>query len=68
MNDNVFNIFIADVDWSFIVSIDWFQICLTSYRNHYYMFARSLEEADVEYYNNIMQSVAQYAQTGKITE
>ncbi|XP_018312143.1 uncharacterized protein vret isoform X2 [Mycetomoellerius zeteki] len=39
------------------------KICLTSYRNHYYMFARSLEEADVEYYNNIMQSVAQYAQT-----
>jgi len=30
------------------------------------MFARSLEETEVEYYNNIMQSVAQYAQTGKI--
>jgi len=30
------------------------------------MFARSLEEAEVESYNNIMQSVAQYAQTGKI--
>ncbi|XP_018372294.1 PREDICTED: uncharacterized protein LOC108767096 isoform X2 [Trachymyrmex cornetzi] len=39
------------------------KICLTSYRNHYCMFARSLEEADVEYYNNVMQSVAQYAQT-----
>jgi len=32
------------------------------------MFARSLEEVDVEYYNNVMQSVAQYAQTGKISE
>ncbi|KAG5329270.1 RNF17 protein, partial [Acromyrmex charruanus] len=39
------------------------KICLTSYRNHYCMFARSLEEVDVEYYNNVMQSVAQYAQT-----
>ncbi|KYM94453.1 hypothetical protein ALC62_14896 [Cyphomyrmex costatus] len=39
------------------------KICLTSYRNYYYMFARSLEEADVEHYNNVMQSVAQYAQT-----
>ncbi|XP_018341604.1 PREDICTED: uncharacterized protein LOC108748097 isoform X2 [Trachymyrmex septentrionalis] len=39
------------------------KICLTSYRNHYCMFARSLEEVDVEYYNNVMQSVAHYAQT-----
>ncbi|XP_025269700.1 uncharacterized protein LOC105254637 isoform X2 [Camponotus floridanus] len=39
------------------------QICLTSYRNHYYMFARSLDEEAVEYYNNIMQRVAQCART-----
>ncbi|XP_071557115.1 uncharacterized protein Vret isoform X2 [Temnothorax nylanderi] len=39
------------------------KVCLTSYRNHYYMFVRSLDEEEVEYYNNVMQTVAQYAQT-----
>ncbi|XP_071635871.1 uncharacterized protein Vret isoform X1 [Temnothorax longispinosus] len=39
------------------------KVCLTSYRNHYFMFVRSLDEEEVEYYNNVMQTVAQYAQT-----
>lgn len=39
------------------------KICLTSYRNHYYMFARSLDEEAIEYYNNIMQRIAQCART-----
>ncbi|XP_077271610.1 vreteno [Temnothorax americanus] len=39
------------------------KVCLTSYRNHYNMFVRSLDEEEVEYYNNVMQTVAQYAQT-----
>ncbi|XP_011646109.1 uncharacterized protein LOC105432843 isoform X2 [Pogonomyrmex barbatus] len=39
------------------------KICLTSYRNHYHMFARSLDEVEVEYYNDIMQRVALCART-----
>ncbi|XP_070171251.1 uncharacterized protein Vret [Polyergus mexicanus] len=39
------------------------KICLTSYRNHYQVFARSLDEEAIEYYNNIMQRVAQCART-----
>lgn len=32
------------------------------------MFARSLNESEVEYYNDTMQRVAQCAQSGNITE
>ncbi|KAL6432088.1 hypothetical protein ACFW04_006662 [Cataglyphis niger] len=39
------------------------KICLTSYRNHYQMFVRSLDEEAIEYYNNIMQRVAECART-----
>ncbi|KAM0736231.1 Protein vreteno [Formica fusca] len=39
------------------------KICFTSYRNHYQVFARSLDEEAIEYYNNIMQHVAQCART-----
>ncbi|XP_072746052.1 uncharacterized protein Vret isoform X2 [Anoplolepis gracilipes] len=39
------------------------KICLTSYRNHYHVFARSLDEDSIEYYNNIIQRVAQCART-----
>ncbi|XP_012539479.1 uncharacterized protein LOC105838453 isoform X2 [Monomorium pharaonis] len=55
--------------WKFKISPSLFElktgskVCLTSYRNHFCMFARSLDDAAVEYYNSIMQSVARYAQT-----
>lgn len=39
------------------------KICLTSYRSHYSMFVRSLDEEQVEYYNYVMQTVARYVQT-----
>ncbi|XP_011703601.1 PREDICTED: LOW QUALITY PROTEIN: tudor domain-containing protein 1-like [Wasmannia auropunctata] len=39
------------------------KVCLTSYRNHYHMFVRSLEEDAIEHYNKIMQAVAHCAQT-----
>ncbi|XP_012228263.2 uncharacterized protein [Linepithema humile] len=39
------------------------KICLTSYRNQYVMFARSLNESEVEYYNDTMQRIAQCARS-----
>ncbi|XP_029160516.1 tudor domain-containing protein 1-like isoform X2 [Nylanderia fulva] len=39
------------------------KICITSYRNPSTVFVRSLDEEAVEYYNNIMQCVAQCART-----
>ncbi|XP_026827923.1 uncharacterized protein LOC105279043 isoform X2 [Ooceraea biroi] len=39
------------------------KICLTNYRNHYFMFGRSLDKEDNEYFHRIMQRVAQAART-----
>lgn len=44
------------------------KICLTSYQNHYVMYARSLEEAEIEHYYRILQRVALCAQTGKVID
>ncbi|KAL0099788.1 hypothetical protein PUN28_019894 [Cardiocondyla obscurior] len=54
--------------WKFVTNVFFpinnkSEICLTSYRNHYCMFARSLDEEQVEYYNKVLQTVAKIAPT-----
>ncbi|XP_015433179.1 PREDICTED: uncharacterized protein LOC107189208 isoform X2 [Dufourea novaeangliae] len=39
------------------------EVCLTAYRSHVHLFARSLDAADLEHYNYIMQNIAKCAQT-----
>ncbi|XP_031847510.1 vreteno isoform X2 [Nomia melanderi] len=39
------------------------EVRLTAYQNHISMYARSLDVEEVEYYNNVMQTVAKCAQT-----
>ncbi|XP_076241110.1 vreteno [Calliopsis andreniformis] len=42
------------------------EVCITAYRSHIHLFARSLENEDVEYYNHVMQNVAKCAQTARL--
>lgn len=42
------------------------KICIVSYRSHKDVFVRSLDEEAIEYYNNIMQRVAQCALTAPL--
>ncbi|XP_076632093.1 vreteno isoform X2 [Colletes latitarsis] len=42
------------------------EVCLTAFRNHVNLYARSLATEEVEHYNRIMQSVAKCAQTAPL--
>lgn len=39
------------------------EVCLTSYRSHNVLYARSLDTAELEHYNYVMQNIAKCAQT-----
>ncbi|XP_076759068.1 vreteno [Xylocopa sonorina] len=44
------------------------EVSLTAYRNHFLSFARPLDTEELEYYNDIMQTVAKFAQTSPALE